>query len=184
MTEALDREGRSLVFSTEDKQHAERFFVSSRPGNFPGFSQTLREFDVDNGLKIFRGEVRLTTMESEEVMIPLEKGKEVKVPGGVLVVDSIAEHKKQKSRHEWRFTITYKTEKKVALREVLEARVLIEGEHNRWSYLRVPWQGMSFDVEASGRSDRPKWVKIRVRKGTKTDKIPFEFKDLIFWKKK
>jgi len=140
-------------------------------------SERLSDFDLDRGLSLLKGEIKLTTADSKEVRIALQPGKEADVPGGKILFEGMQEYEADS----WRIALTFKpsgTER--PLPKLLENRVQCESQ--TWEYLNLPYTGQSFEVDAFRPRRKPTWIKLRVRSEERTQTVPFELRDVRFKK--
>jgi hypothetical protein len=146
-------------------------------GNVATQDFRLRDLDIGKGLSRLAGKATLKVADSRIVRIPIEKGKEVEVPGGKIVVGAVNEHEKSRSGSKWRIALTYQGEGD--LRKKFENRANYE-HGGEWRYLSLPYRGASFEVETWHIGGRPSWVELRVRQGERTIEVPFEFGKVVF----
>ena len=138
----------------------------------------VQSFPLEEGLQLLEGSFEGTIAETEDVQIPLEKGKEVRIPQGTLTVTAITPVK-QYSWTETRVTLSFRPNgKDVDLKTLFERYGNYDGSKEGWSFLSPEFGSGAVKFELS--SESPRWMTIRIRKNPRAVKIPFRFSNLAF----
>ncbi len=189
MAKALDADGKDVLLGEKEAPSEPMVDICSTPyveGNVDGYAAVLKPFDLDRGLKVAAGTLKLTTADPVDLRVPLEVGKEVEMPGGTITVDAVREHEKKGARGAtWRIHLTLKPKAKAAsIGALLEQRVRcgVDKDDSGWRYQSYPPSGMTFEVQAGPLANAPTWVRLRVRTNPRTIDVPFELKDIVFKK--
>jgi hypothetical protein len=185
--EALDADGRDVRPPVGDPEPAQCIDLVYSPkyhrGNVASRAFRLKPFDVDRGLQVLKGGIRLSVSGTEEVTLPLIAGKTVETPAGTLTVDAVREPEKTPRLTTWRASLTLKPAKGVkGLRQAFENRFRCDGADvdGRLFALSFPRDGWSFEVVIRGASALPASVRLMAREGDRRIDVPFEFKNVRF----
>ena len=173
LTAARDRDGRDVLPARGESRRV--LDDGEFEGNVAMWSFALADFNLDQGLALLRGEALVRSPECKEVQVRLEAGKELEVPGGVLVVDRVEEPQPLR----WRFALTLKpVDPQRTLKKALDG--VVHFEHGtRWVPITLPSKGLSFELDAPA-PVQPGWVKLQFRTGERKVVVPFEFRDVRF----
>jgi len=146
------------------------------------FSNRLKDFDLDKGLKSLSGSVKLTVANTEVVRIAVEAGQSAAVPGGRLTVDSVTEQGKDEQGTVMHIALTVTPDAEAknrikSLDSLFERNMRCEGSTSGWRYLDLESRGLSFEIETEPLKRAPAWVELRARIAERVVDIPFQFTD-------
>lgn len=183
--EVKDADGKDLLLPKNLQERDQRLDILWHgryyEGNVTREIVQLRAFDLDRGLQILRGRLRLTVADTKEIEIPVEAGKSVETSAGTITVESVKEHDKTERGVTWRVAMSLKPKgDAVPLRQVLENRFRSEPDPDRgpWQDLELPKTGAAFESVVRNAAKRPTSVKLYVREGERRLLVPFTFKDV------
>ncbi len=180
--EARDADGKSVLPPPEETLIDTKVSLYSGLDtglNLDETTVTLREFDLDRGLSILKGEATLTVPDTREIRIPLETGKEAVTPAGTVVVESVVPH----GEDEWRILLKLRDPNRGARVETAFG-TYGKVEHDwGWTYLTASPKERTIEARARMVRAKPGWIKLYAREGERTVKVPFEIKDVRFGKK-
>jgi len=182
--EAVDSTGAS-VLPAANGEPRERIVLAALPRLRCSAAQgiLLKDFDTAKGLRRLAGKVSVDLAQLTEVSLPAEAGKTAQTPQGTLTVKSVAEFEKSDTGSTWRVALEYTSKDRPGPSHApVDPDIKIDGEWamGGWEDIEA---GKPFEVKTWRAGQRPKVVLVRIRTGTRTVDIPYEFKNLA-WKDK
>jgi hypothetical protein len=181
--EAIDASGAS-VLPLSDEEPRESAVVAEKPtlAGAACHGILLKDFDTAKGLGRLSGKVEVEIDKLTELRIAAEPGSIVETPQGSVTVKSVAEFEKSDAGSTWRIALEYTPKDRTKSESPFAPEMKIDGE---WAdtFGVVVEPGKPFEVKTWREVPRPKVVTLRLRTGTRTVAVPYEFKNLA-WKDK
>ena len=181
--EAIDASGASVLPPSDDDPR-ELAVLAEKPqlAGAACHGILLKDFDTAKGLRSLAGKAEVEIDTLTELSLRAEPGSTVETPQGSVIVKSVSEFEKSDAGSTWRVTLEYTPKDRTKSESPFDSDMKIDGE---WAdtFGVVVEPGKPFEVKTWRVVPRPKAVVLRLRTGTRTVAVPYEFKNLV-WKDK